>query len=45
LKLAINGVKNLTAVTENVLLMKTAPFQVARSDISTTDANPPPVYL
>ena len=41
----IYGVKNLTAVTANVLLMKTSPIQIVRSDISTNFACPLLVYL
>ena len=39
------GVKNVTAVTVNVLLMKTSAIQIARSDISTTCAHPLLLHL
>ena len=41
----IKGIKNLTALRVNVLLINTSSFQIARSDISTICAHPPSVYL
>jgi len=37
---AIYSVKNFTAVTVNILLVKTSPIQIARSDISKICAHP-----
>ena len=41
----IYGVKNLSAVTVTVFLMKISPIQIARCDISTNLVRPPLVYL